>query len=321
MRSIFFFFAAAIFLSAVNPATAQRTPLFRDFPTGAIYGGPHSKPDLSSRDAYNYRTRLRDAAQEDVNFASHYRVVTWGCGTSCVSGAVVDVMSGRVTLFPFSICCSVKIGEADFQPVLVRPNSRLIVFVGQRGEEPPDAAHFYEFTGREFVFLASSKPFSQPLSDSVAQEKPSPAPEAIPGYHPSVAPPPPPAPIQSRFTATPAPPAVPAAPPANLGPGDLPVMHQTYEMNQARFARDYVGKSFFGILTLAEVRENLIFKGKYEIGFGQRHDGVSCSIDDKPTIDLMTDKNKGDQISVFGIVKDHEFGSVILDSCKLASPR
>jgi hypothetical protein len=185
MRSVFSLFAVLMFILSTQSAIAQRTPLFRDFPSGPVYVGPHSEPDLSSRDAYAYRTRLREAAREDVNFAGHYRVVTWGCGTSCAFGGVVDVVSGRVVLFPFSICCSVKIGEADFQPVLVRPNSRLIVFVGLRSEEGPDAAHFYEFTGKGFVYLASSSPFA-PHAPMAAQEPRSvPLQEALPDYHPS----------------------------------------------------------------------------------------------------------------------------------------
>jgi hypothetical protein len=101
MRPSILFSAALVSICASFPAAAQRTPLFRDFPTGGIFAGRHSEPDLSSREAYNFRTRLREAAQEDVNFAGHYRVAIWGCGTSCVHGAVVDVISGHVTFFHF----------------------------------------------------------------------------------------------------------------------------------------------------------------------------------------------------------------------------
>ena len=158
MRVIFSSLALAVAWLWIAPAEAQKTPLFRDYLSGPIYYGHHAEPDLSSRDAYNFRTRLRAAAREEVNFASHYRVVTWGCGTSCVSGAVVDLASGHVTFFPFSICCSAKVTESDFQPVLYRPNSSLIVFVGLRNEEQPDASHFYEFTRGQFRHIASYVP-------------------------------------------------------------------------------------------------------------------------------------------------------------------
>jgi hypothetical protein len=100
-------------------------------------------------------------------------------------GGVIDLISGRVTLFPFSICCSAKAGEPDFQPVLVRPNSRLIVFVGMRSEEQPDADHFYEFTGSGFSFLASSAPFSRPLTESKGEPRAATLQEALPSYTPT----------------------------------------------------------------------------------------------------------------------------------------
>jgi hypothetical protein len=185
-----------------------------------------------------------------------------------------------------------------------------------RGEEQPDAAHFYEFSGRGFNFLASSKPFSQPpIAEAIPEGRSVPIQEAVPSYRPNI-----PAfqrqPQVAQSTPSPA-----STPSAQLSPNDLPTMHHTYEMNQARYVRDFEGKSFLGVLTLAGVRESLFIKGQYDISFGQPLEGVSCSIDDKSTINLMTDKNKGDQISVFRIVKDHVLGSVILDSCKLTSPQ
>ncbi|MBO6606670.1 hypothetical protein [Psychroserpens sp.] len=36
----------------------------------------------------------------DVNFALHYIVITWGCGSGCVSGAMVDSRDGYVYTLP-----------------------------------------------------------------------------------------------------------------------------------------------------------------------------------------------------------------------------
>ena len=51
--------------------------------------------------AERYRTVISDKYNElDVNFASYYIVVTWGCGSGCVSGAMVDIRDGFVYTMP-----------------------------------------------------------------------------------------------------------------------------------------------------------------------------------------------------------------------------
>lgn len=157
MISMFFL----MFLSLIVPAhaTGEQLPKFRNYPADPIYNRPHSPPDLSTRENYSFRTRLRVAAAQPVNFAGRYRLETWGCGAECITGAVVDLATGRVTFFPFSICCSERIGDDNFKPVQFRKYSRLVVFTGLRNEEAPDAAHFYEFTGAGFSYITSTEPF------------------------------------------------------------------------------------------------------------------------------------------------------------------
>lgn len=66
-----------------------------------LYGGPSAKPDLQSLPgSREYRTRIRDGIKQGVNFAGHYAIVTFGCGTSCSSSFLVDVKSGKIFDFP-----------------------------------------------------------------------------------------------------------------------------------------------------------------------------------------------------------------------------
>lgn len=170
----------ALAMVVSGAAWSQAVPQFRQFATGPMYVGPRSAPDLSSRESYDYRTRLRAASPLDPNFASEHRAVTWGCGTSCQTGAVINQITGRVTFFPFSICCSTKQYDQGFNSIEFRSNSALIVFSGLRNEEGVDGAHFYEFNGRGFTFLATT-PF-QPASSETSS-----APAAPPSPAPSVA--------------------------------------------------------------------------------------------------------------------------------------
>jgi hypothetical protein len=129
-------------------------PHFRSFPSASLFQGKPAKPDLSSARAYQFRTRIREGAEQPANFAGQYRMVIWGCGAECVTGVVVDLLRGNVVFLPFSVCCSAN-RDAKFKAIEFRPDSRLVVFSGLRNETPPDGAYFYDFDGKSFKFIRS----------------------------------------------------------------------------------------------------------------------------------------------------------------------
>ncbi|HUI81380.1 MAG TPA: hypothetical protein VLY24_25820 [Bryobacteraceae bacterium] len=45
---------------------------------------------------------IRQGAKANVEFAGHYTVPRWGCGSGCGQLAIVDSVSGRVYHAPFS---------------------------------------------------------------------------------------------------------------------------------------------------------------------------------------------------------------------------
>jgi hypothetical protein len=74
-----------------------RLPRFEDYPVASVFRGVPAVVDLDSHPgARDFRTRLRAGAAEGPNFAGHYVVVSWGCGTDCQNNAIVDVASGKV---------------------------------------------------------------------------------------------------------------------------------------------------------------------------------------------------------------------------------
>lgn len=133
-------------------ASASAEPRFVEFKVAKIHRGKSKAPDLSSPDAHAFRTRLRQAARGKVNLAGHYILATWGCGATCVTGAAIDALTGRVVFLPFTVCCWGAVDDA-FAPVAHRADSRLIVFSGLRNEEEPMGAHYYELRNGEFKFL------------------------------------------------------------------------------------------------------------------------------------------------------------------------
>lgn len=134
------------------PALADE-PKFSDYPA-EIYTGKVAKPILDTEDKRMFRTHINEAAKGKPDFAGHFILATWGCGASCVSGAVIDAKSGVVTMVPWIVCCS---SNWDVEPLVYQADSRLIVFNGLINEQEPDAAHYYEWDGKEFRPVATEK--------------------------------------------------------------------------------------------------------------------------------------------------------------------
>ena len=80
--------AASIFCAGRAPAQTA-VPRFGDYPVNERFAGK-TAPLFRSREARMYRTRLSEAAHENPNFAGHFIVSTWGCGTECVMGAIIN---------------------------------------------------------------------------------------------------------------------------------------------------------------------------------------------------------------------------------------
>jgi hypothetical protein len=70
-------------------------PKFRDYPVKSIYHGQPAKP-IITKEFRSFRTMIRRGANTDVEFAGHYTVPRWGCGTDCNGFVVVDSISGKV---------------------------------------------------------------------------------------------------------------------------------------------------------------------------------------------------------------------------------
>lgn len=122
-------------------------------------------PNLTSKPERRFRTRLLEAAKEQPNFAGHYRVTIWGCGSECASGAVIDLATGQVIAPPlsentnavmyFNVCPSAFEGSG----VEVHVDSRLMIlrcglnYDQQLQRNVPDA-YYFVLEGQRFRELA-----------------------------------------------------------------------------------------------------------------------------------------------------------------------
>jgi hypothetical protein len=124
-------------------------PRFSAYPA-TVHAGPNAAPDVQSDPrSKRYRTQLRSWGKEKPNFAGHYILATWGCGTGCTEIAVIDAVTGAV-FHPMGartnsiedvdadVLVEVKDGErrGDFGALQYRADSRLLVLIGKPDGRP-----------------------------------------------------------------------------------------------------------------------------------------------------------------------------------------
>ena len=80
-----------------------------------------------------FRTRItEDYKFGKIDFAGHYITIIWGCGTGCISGAMVDVRDGKVYELPLNEetayygCYTNNDNDVDDR-VTYKPFSRLFI--------------------------------------------------------------------------------------------------------------------------------------------------------------------------------------------------
>ncbi len=132
------------------PAFAADLPQFKDFPATKVYQGKNSPVNIATPEAREFRTRLTEAARQKPNFAGHYILAHWGCGSGCIRPAIIDAKSGRVFMVPFTVA---SVGEEDIDQVQFRPDSRLFIVNGSRNDQPENGSFYYLWNGRQLELI------------------------------------------------------------------------------------------------------------------------------------------------------------------------
>jgi len=70
---------------------------FEDYPSRLFLQESQAPLDLDSHyRGWQFKTVTRDAYAKGPDFAGHYTVVMWGCGTSCQNQIIVDNLTGKI---------------------------------------------------------------------------------------------------------------------------------------------------------------------------------------------------------------------------------
>jgi hypothetical protein len=162
----------ALFLTFGSNGFAQSaTPTFTQYAARVEKNGNVRVNLKSHKNANMFRTNLRNAAKEGVNFAGHYILTTWGCGTNCSQSAIIDARNGRV-FFPDELEGSVfgfcELAD-NVEPIVYKANSRLLVLSGFKGgdfdkKDGRCGIYYLEWTGTNFkqVRFAEKKRYETP---------------------------------------------------------------------------------------------------------------------------------------------------------------
>jgi hypothetical protein len=137
------------------PGQTKEPPRFEQYPAPKNFKGKPAPVNLAShKGARRFRTNLREGAKEGPNFAGHYTVVTWGCGTACMVFAIVDARTGRVYFPNFLPYMS-----ASDEAIRYRLDSKLFVADdapdpdGNPTNEPRRKTNYYKWQNNRFVLI------------------------------------------------------------------------------------------------------------------------------------------------------------------------
>lgn len=136
-------------------AAAERpAPRFEDYPVKEIYKGPPAPVRIEGRRARQFRSRLREDSRSGPNFAGHYTVVVWGCGTGCAQMAVVDARTGRVYFPPVEYIDIPDMEDERARARTFRLDSKLLVLTNDFYDGAGRyTAHYYLFDNNRFRLL------------------------------------------------------------------------------------------------------------------------------------------------------------------------
>lgn len=170
VRKITAIIVGLFLVATVQSVNGQKPilPSFERYPA-RVWNAKSKPPNLRThKNARLFRTALRNAAKEGINFAGHFVLTSWGCGSSCTVGAIINGKTGEV-FFPKQLdgfWWQFWNGDPS-NPVGFQKNSRLLMFLGfepgdYNGERRRYGYHIYLWTGRS---LKKTRYIRQPFGN------------------------------------------------------------------------------------------------------------------------------------------------------------
>lgn len=108
-----------------------------------------------------FRTMLRENAKEGADFAGHYKVASWGCGSDCRYIAIINLKNGKVYFSPSLLWIGTPpmVWNSEKQPekpINYRVDSKLLIVVGARNDEGC-GKYYYKWENSRLKLIRSFK--------------------------------------------------------------------------------------------------------------------------------------------------------------------
>ena len=117
---------------------------FSDYAETRVFRGTPAHPVLTTSRQRTFRSKIRQAAAKGPNFAGHFTIAEWGCGSGCISVAIVDSITGRTFDPPFkSVSLPFVEGGRDYQGLVYERQSRLLILDGCPEEQEEKCGTYY----------------------------------------------------------------------------------------------------------------------------------------------------------------------------------
>jgi hypothetical protein len=123
---------------------------FDDYAVENVFQGTPARPHILEKQHLEFRTAITDAAAKGANFAGHYAIAQWDCGSDCISLVIIDETDGRLFSPPFKVLTTPQVPGTDddppheFQGAVFQLKSRLLIVDGCP-EGKRCATYYYEW--------------------------------------------------------------------------------------------------------------------------------------------------------------------------------
>jgi len=138
---------------------------FQHYPAAADFTGTPAKPILLTPHERLFRTQILTQARSGPNFAGHFTIAKWGCGSPCIGFAIINERTGAVydAVDPVLTVACVDNNRVD-SSLDFNIKSRLVVATGF-SDKLGCGDNYFEWDGKRLK-LIHFKPWPNPGGDT-----------------------------------------------------------------------------------------------------------------------------------------------------------
>lgn len=156
------FFVFNEYIYEEKQENSKNFPDFSSYPVDYDFFGTPAEPDFSTNtNALQFVTKIKEGAKNGPNFAGKYTIVTWGCGTSCQSSAILDTENGKIITLGIISAYGISY-RLDSNLLIINPKENIPESLLNENTYPnehyplgsvPGGSDYYYFENEELKFI------------------------------------------------------------------------------------------------------------------------------------------------------------------------